>query len=94
MSQPSTEWKERIAPDEEERFARYARDMRELQAKKSETFGNGRALHRKAQLAARGRFEVLSDLPSHARHGLFREPRVYDAWVRLSNGSSDRKSVV
>jgi len=90
MAAPSTEWKERVAPDEAERYARYARDLSELQAKKSETFGPGRALHRKAQLGAHGRFEVLADLPSHARHGLFRTPKTFDAWVRLSNGGADR----
>lgn len=90
MSQPSTDWKEEVASDEAERFARYATDMRELQAKKSETFGNGRALHRKPQLGVHGRFEVLPDLPEAARHGLFRKPGTYDAWVRLSNGAADR----
>lgn len=32
---------------------------------------------------------MLPGLPAHARQGLFAEPRGYDAWIRLSNGSVD-----
>lgn len=87
---PSTEWKEQIAPDENERFERYARDFVEMQRRKSERFGNGRALHRKQILGLKASFEVLSDLPEAARHGLFAVPGVHEAWLRLSNGSFDR----
>lgn len=86
----STEWAENVAPDEEERYARYARDFAELQQKKSATYGKGRGLHRKQHVGLRGRLEVLADLPDHARHGLFAAPATYDARIRLSNGSADR----
>jgi hypothetical protein len=33
-------------------------------------------------------FEVLPDLPAHARCGIFAEPRVFPAVVRFSNGES------
>ena len=33
-------------------------------------------------------FQVLPDLPEHARFGVFREPRVFPALVRFSNGES------
>ncbi|MDP2136181.1 MAG: hypothetical protein Q8J99_21490 [Sulfuritalea sp.] len=92
MASPSTEWQERIAADETERHAGYARDFKEIQALKSAKYGKGRALHRKPQLGLHGRFEVQDGLPGHARHGLFAEPGSYDAWVRLSNGGPDRQS--
>lgn len=89
MATPSTGWKERIAADEAERHAGYARDFEQIQALKSAKFGKGRALHRKQQLGLQGTLEVLSGLPEHARHGLFAAPGSYEAWVRLSNGGTD-----
>lgn len=90
MAKPSTEWKEKIAADEAERFAGYAKDFAEIQRIKSEKYGKGRALHRKQQLALKGSFEVIDGLPDHARQGLFARPGTYEAWVRLSNGGMDR----
>ena len=92
--QPSTDWKEQIAPDEAARFERYARDFAAMQKRKSEEFGNGRALHRKQLQALKATFEVLPDLPAPARHGLFAKPGKHEAWVRLSNGGFDRASNV
>ncbi|MDP2822215.1 MAG: hypothetical protein Q8O52_05985 [Sulfuritalea sp.] len=89
MANPSTDWKETIAADEAERHAGYARDFEQIQALKSAKYGKGRALHRKLQLGLQGTFEVLSDLPEHARQGLFAQPATYAAWVRLSNGGTD-----
>jgi hypothetical protein len=90
MAQPSTEWQEKVASDEAERFARHASAFAEMQRRKSEHLGPGRALHRKQVLGIAGRLEVLDALPGHARHGLFASPGSHDAWVRLSNGSADR----
>jgi hypothetical protein len=89
MKAPSTGWKERVAPDEEQRFAELAAQLRDVQASKSARYGEGRVLHRKPVLALRAKLEVLPDLPEHARHGLFATPGVHDAWVRLSNGGTD-----
>lgn len=83
---PSTGWQEKIAPDEEQRYAGYARQFAEIQARKSARWGPGRALHRKQVTVAHGVLEVLDGLPGFARHGLFAQPRDYDVWVRLSNG--------
>lgn len=88
--QPSTDWKEEIAPDEAERFERYAKDFAAMQKRKSQKYGNGRALHRKQLQALKATFEVLPDLPAPARQGLFASAGVHDAWVRLSNGGADR----
>ena len=89
MTSPSTQWQERVAADETERHAAYARDFAQIQARKSAKFGAGRTLHRKQLLGLQGSFAVLADLPGHARHGLFAAPRSYPAWVRLSNGGTD-----
>ena len=87
---PSTEWKERIAPDEAERYAQFATQFAEIQARKSKRFGNGRTLHRKQLAAAHGTLEVLDGLPHYAHFGLFAIPHDYEVWVRLSNGGVDK----
>jgi hypothetical protein len=87
---PSTGWQEKIAPGEEQRYAEYAKQFAQLQSRKSERWGAGRALHRKQLTAAHGILEVLDGLPGYAGHGLFAKPRDYDVWVRLSNGGLDR----
>jgi len=88
--QPSTDWKEQVAPDEAERFEGYAREFAAMQQRKSAKFNNGRALHRKQLLALKAELEVFPDLPEAARNGLFALPGKHEAWVRLSNGGTDR----
>ena len=88
---PSTGWKEVVAPDEAQRFAGYARQFAELQARKSQKYGKGRGLHRKQLTAARGQLEVLGDLPAFAAQGLFVQPGSYEVRVRLSNGGMDTR---
>jgi hypothetical protein len=87
---PSTDWQEKIAPDEEQRYAGYAQQFAQIQARKSARWGAGRTLHRKQLVAAHGTLEVLDGLPRFAQHGLFAQPHDYDVWVRLSNGGLDR----
>jgi hypothetical protein len=89
VKQPSTEWRERIAPDEAAYFTRVATVIGGLQRAKSAKFGPGRALHRKQLLAATGTLDVLADLPDHARHGVFATPGRHRSLVRLSNGGPD-----
>lgn len=86
MNAPSQSWKESIPEGEDARFERYASQLAELQRARGEG-GIGRALHRKSHGGYVARFEVLGDLPEHARHGLFATPRTYDAFVRYSNGA-------
>jgi hypothetical protein len=91
---PSTEWKEQLGEGEEARHAALAVRFAELQQRKSQQHGQGRALHRRGVLALRGRLTVRSGLPAHLAHGLFATPGPdggYEAWVRLSNGSADRQ---
>ena len=92
MSQPSTEWREKIDPGEEARFARQGELLAGIHAAKSRQYGVGRLLHRKAVLAARGTLDVLSNLPPCASHGLFAKARQYPVVVRLSNGGLEVQS--
>jgi hypothetical protein len=89
MKQPSKDWREQIADDEEAHLARVGRVITALQSSRSKRFGKGRALHRKQVFAARGTFEVYDGLPEHARHGVFATPGPHRALVRLSNGGPD-----
>jgi hypothetical protein len=88
---PSTQWREQVAADEDERFARYAQGMVAAQKRRTEKFGNGRALHRRQLGALAATLDVLDDLPEHARQGLFALPGPHEVLVRLSNGSMDFK---
>lgn len=88
--EPSTDWQERVAPEEAQRHARAAERMVALQRTRNERFGAGRALHRKQTAAFRGFLTVHGEVPAFARHGLFAHAGVYEAWVRLSNGGMDR----
>jgi hypothetical protein len=86
---PSTDWHENVAADEDSRYARYASQFAQIQARKSQQWGPGRTLHRKQLTAAHGSLEVLDGLPDFARHGMFALPHDHEVWVRLSNGGLD-----
>ena len=92
MAGIGTGWKEVISSDEAGRHAEAARMMAAMQKRKDERFGTGRALHRKAVAAVRGKLRVLDGLPEHARHGLFATSGAHEVWVRLSNGAMDKQS--
>jgi hypothetical protein len=89
---PSTQWRERVAPDEAQRFERIAAGLRRMQEGRNAALGTGRALHRRQLLALRGSFEVLAPLPPAAAQGLFAQPGRHEAWLRLSNGGSGRSA--
>ena len=96
MSEPSKEWKEVIAPDESDRFEGYAKILESMQKALAAKRGVKRALHAKSLGGARATLTINSDLPAHARVGLFAQATTFDALVRFSNGSgasqSDRKT--
>lgn len=92
MKPPSTDWQERIAPDEEAHLKRVAEVIGALQRHRSAKFGPGRALHRKQLLATTGTLEVLDGLPEHARHGLFARPGTHRVLARFSNGGPEMQS--
>ena len=45
-----------------------------------------RGQHMKGHGCVRAKFEIAPDLPAALRHGVFAQPRVFDAYVRFSNG--------
>lgn len=92
QSRPATDWKENIAPDESERFERYADVFAELQRRFARGSSPGRALHIKGNVGVEAEFTVLPDLPEHARVGLFAAPATYRAYVRFSNGAAARQA--
>jgi hypothetical protein len=88
---PSTSWKEQIEPGEHDLFERFARNvLLARQTEISQRTGRPvqRALHMKLHAGLIAEFQVLPDLPEHVRFGVFREPRVFPALVRFSNGES------
>src|SRR5262245_4357054 len=98
MPEPSTEWREIVAPDEDAQFLALAERLREVQRRATAKYGAGRALHRKQHVGVEATFEVLSGQPAAARQGLFAKPGRFRAYVRFSNGSGalqpDRKGDV
>ncbi len=84
---PATDWKEVIPDDETARFEAHAAVFGALQAKRAAKAPIGRALHAKSNLGVEATFEVLPDLPAHARESMFATPATYRALVRFSNGA-------
>lgn len=89
---PSTDWKEVITRDEAERHEKQALRLVELQRRNTRAAGNGRALHRRSLGGFSATFEVLGEIPDHAKVGLFASPRTFDARVRFSSGSASPQS--
>src|SRR5262245_33699296 len=87
---PSTAWQEVALPDEQNLIERFAQDIGRFQkededAKRGKPF---RGFHAKRHAGLIGEFQVLGDLPDHARQGVFSAPRTFPALVRFSNGDS------
>ncbi len=87
----STNWNERIAPDEEARFERYAEMLRSLQRARAKGKA-ARALHAKANVGCYGVLTIAADLPEPLRHGLFAAPRSHECFIRFSNGAGAHQS--
>jgi hypothetical protein len=88
---PSTEWKETIAVDENERFDVLAEILRGFQKRFAHGGATSRALHAKQHIGAHAELVVASDLPPELRAGLFALPGTYRAYVRYSNGAGRRQ---
>src|SRR5690242_806408 len=88
---PSTSWRERIDPGEQDLFERFARDITGYQ---KEDAGSGKPLrgfHAKIHAGLIGEFQVLDGLLEHERQGVFSTPKIFPAVVRFSNGESTIK---
>src|SRR5690349_17184256 len=88
----ATDWKETVAPDEPERFERYASELRALQKKNARGGPPSRALHAKGHVGAQGELVVPAGLPESLRVAVFAEPRSWPVYVRFSNGSGRRRA--
>jgi hypothetical protein len=89
----ATDWSERIAPDEAQRFNALAAQLRALQQAKASAHGaKSRALHAKPHVGLTATLRVRDGLPDWARVGIFASPGTFQAWVRLSNGSTGHHS--
>jgi hypothetical protein len=88
LPSPSTAWKEIPLADEAALFEDFAGDIVAYQKKDADKNGPLRGFHAKIHAGLMAEFQVLADLPEHARHGVFAEPRTFPAVVRFSNGDS------
>jgi hypothetical protein len=93
---PSRDWKEKALDGEPELFRDFARDIVGYQKEDADDKkGPFRGFHAKIHAGLIAEFQVLGDLPEHARYGVFAAPRTFPALVRFSNGDShinrDRK---
>jgi hypothetical protein len=87
MTTPSTEWKEDIAPGEDERFEAIAKELASIAAERDGGTMKHRALHPKQHVGLRATLEVRGGLPPHAAQGLFAKPHRYHCYARFSNGA-------
>ena len=84
---PSTAWKEKLLDGEPELFHDFARDIAAYQKQDTDIRkGLLRGFHAKMHAGFLAEFQVLPDLPEHARYGIFAAPRTFPALVRFSNG--------
>ena len=63
-------------------------DIVAYQKKDAGKNGPLRGFHAKIHAGFTAEFQVLADLPEHARYGVFAAPRTFPAVVRFSNGES------
>ena len=88
---PSTAWREVMLEGEPGIFEKFAAEIADFQRQDATTTKDGKPLrgfHAKIHTGVMAEFEILPDLPAHARCGVFAEPRVFPAVVRFSNGES------
>ena len=85
---PSTAWREVVAPDEQVVFEGFAREIVAFQKQDAAKDGPLRGFHAKPHAGLIAEFQVRSDLPEHARQGVFSAPLTFPAVVRFSNGES------
>ncbi|NND93135.1 MAG: catalase family protein [Granulosicoccus sp.] len=80
---------ETIAPDEEDVLDRIIDLMMDQMRGHFKPGRYERGGNTKTHGIVRARVSVREDLPSPFRHGVFAEPRSYDAWVRFSGPGPD-----
>ena len=92
---PGTDWQEVIAPDEAERFERYAVMLQQQQRRRAEKGAPmRRALHSKQLRGVRGEFTVLPDLPEHTPDAPIDLLALEEALQRLESEHPEKAQVV
>ena len=88
---PSMNWREVVEPGEQALFESFAREIMARQKEVAQQTGGPtlRGFHAKLHAGLAAEFQVLDDLPPHARFGVFKEPKTFPALVRFSNGRPD-----
>ena len=91
---PSTTWAESIEPDEQALFEAFAREIEAQQREVAEQTAGPlrRGFHAKLHAGLIAEFQILPDLPEYARFGVFKQPRLFPAAVRFSNGTPSPQS--
>src|SRR5262245_57656229 len=86
----SSNWKETIPEDEDQRFKQYVHDVMQLQQLNADRMDGRphRGFHVKMYSGLSAELRVLGDIPACAKHGVFAEPKTFPAWVRISNVAS------
>jgi hypothetical protein len=80
---------ERLLPGEEKATDSIIRDMGAYMKRKYRPGEFQRVGNTKTHGLVRAELSVRDDLPEELRHGVFREPRSYPAWVRFSGPGPD-----
>jgi hypothetical protein len=84
---PSTDWKEKVAPDEAQQFEAFAKEIQTIQKTLAGTGHDAmRGFHAKPHATVAGELTVLPDLAPELRQGIFKETKTWKCWVRFSNG--------
>jgi hypothetical protein len=80
---------ERLLPGEEQALDRIVRDMGAYMKRKYPPGGFQRGGNTKTHGLVRAELSVHDDVPDELRHGVFREPRKFPAWVRFGGPGPD-----
>lgn len=92
-AEPSTTWKESVAPNEAEAFKGFAQEINKLQDSVAADTGKvDRGFHAKTHTVLKAELRVTDTLPEPLRQGAFAKATTYKTWVRLSNGQGVRQS--
>ncbi len=73
-----------IEPDEQEIAAEITEQMKKFTAREYRGRVAERAGNTKTYGVVRAEFQVLTDIPSAFKKGIFTEPKTYPAWIRFS----------
>ena len=90
LAAPQQGLEEKALDDEPELFRGFARDIVGYQKEDADDKkGPFRGFHAKIHAGLIAEFQVLGDLPEHARYGVFAAPRTFPAYVPVEGAVSE-----